>query len=561
MSRLNTKKLISFSIFINSDIVKSIFYGTSSFFTIFSIRFFQGKTDFFYQADSLFELASYHAFMNSEFNFPLFNTEKIFPNQDFSLIWLSSTEVYFFFLKIFKSIFNIYTFNPFPLYYYLNFLIFSYVIQKIVFELKIRNFLFVSIFHYMILLNPVFINRIVFHLGLITHWIIFIVIYFSIKVSRGNYTKLNNLASASGFSIYLHPYLAFMCSIIFFFYSIFVLLRKKTNYLISAFLIYISIIASYFLLILPPSLLAGGNDSYRGAWSAEFNSFFCGKIPNSFISSKLWCYRPYINYDHEGYLYLGLGVIFGLIFLLSNLKIFNKIIFNYFPLFASSFFLLILSFGNKWKIAHKQIFEFEPNFAFRLILDSFRSNGRLGWVFYYCIFIAVLFSVYKLKPKILSYIVLLVVFSLQVYDLQGNYLKNEINTFNNNEVPTEFINTSYEILKNNNELLHIYPDDRCFHYENFYYENDPYLFAIVHLSNGGSIDTSRLGRYSGKYADRKFCDDYEILNEIENDKPRQFVILKNFYVSISHKIVNYSCSEIQSYMQGGKILLYCKVNV
>jgi hypothetical protein len=561
MSRLKTKKLISFSIFINSDIVKSIFYGTSSFFTIFSIRFFQGKTDFFYQADSLFELASYHAFMNSEFNFPLFNTEKIFPNQDFSLIWLSSTEVYFFFLKIFKSIFNIYTFNPFPLYYYLNFLIFSYVIQKIVFELKIKNFLFVSIFHYMILLNPVFINRIVFHLGLITHWIIFIVIYFSIKVSRGNYTKLNNLALASGFSIYLHPYLAFMCSIIFFFYFIFVLLRKKTNYLISAFLIYISIIASYFLLILPPSLLAGGNDSYRGAWSAEFNSFFCGKIPNSFISSKLWCYRPYINYDHEGYLYLGLGVIFGLIFLLANLKIFNKIIFNYFPLFASSFFLLILSFGNKWKIAHKQIFEFEPNYAFRLILDSFRSNGRLGWVFYYCILIAVLFSVYKLKPKILSYIVLLVVFSLQVYDLQENYLKNEINTFNNNEVPTEFINTSYEILKNNNELLHIYPDDRCFHYKNFYYENDPYLFAIVHLSNGGSINTSRLGRYSGKYADRKFCDDYEILNEIENDKPRQFVILKNFYVSISHKIVNYSCSEIQSYMQGGKILLYCKVNV
>jgi hypothetical protein len=148
-----------------------------------------------------------------------------------------------------------------------------------------------------------------------------------------------------------------------------------------------------------------------------------------------------------------------------------------------------------------------------------------------------------------------------VYDLQENYLKNEINTFNNNEVPTEFINTSYEILKNNNELLHIYPDDRCFHYKNFYYENDPYLFAIVHLSNGGSINTSRLGRYSGKYADRKFCDDYEILNEIENDKPRQFVILKNFYVSISHKIVNYSCSEIQSYMQGGKILLYCKVNV
>ena len=109
--------------------------------------------------------------------------------------------------------------------------------------------------------------------------------------------------------------------------------------------------------------------------------------------------------------------------------------------------------------------------------------------------------------------------------------------------------------------MYIYPDDRCFHYKNFYYENDPYLFAIVHLSNGGSIDTSRLGRYSGKYSGREFCDKYEILNEIENDKPRQFVILKNFYDSISHKIVNYSCNEIESYMEDSKILLYCKVNV
>ena len=186
MSRLGSKRLTTLSLNRNLDILKSIFYGTSSFFAIFSIQFFQGKTRFFYQGDSLFELAAYHAFMNSEFNFPLFNSEKIFPNQDFSLIWLSSTEVYFFFLKILKSFFNVYFFNPFPFYYYLNFLIFSYVIQKLLLELKIKNIFYVSIFQYMILLNPVFINRIVFHLGLITHWIIFMVLYFSIKISREN---------------------------------------------------------------------------------------------------------------------------------------------------------------------------------------------------------------------------------------------------------------------------------------------------------------------------------------------------------------------------------------
>ena len=95
----------------------------------------------------------------------------------------------------------------------------------------------------MILLNPVFINRIVFHLGLITHWIIVLVLYFSIKISKENYIKLNNLAFISGFSLYFHPYLAFMCCIIFFFYFIFVLIRKKTKYLISSSIIYLFIVA------------------------------------------------------------------------------------------------------------------------------------------------------------------------------------------------------------------------------------------------------------------------------------------------------------------------------
>ena len=114
-----------------------------------------------------------------------------------------------------------------------------------------------------------------------------------------------------------------------------------------------------------------------------------------FINEKLWCYRPYINYDHEGYLYLGLGIIVGLAALLFNFKGFRQIFNSYYPLITSSVFLLLISFGNKWKIAHKQIFEFVPNTLFNTILESFRSNGRFGWLFYYCIFISVLVSINK----------------------------------------------------------------------------------------------------------------------------------------------------------------------
>ena len=75
--RTNLNKIFEFCK--KSDIFRSIFFGTLSFFIIFSLDFAQGRTDFFYQADSLFELAAYHSFMNTELRFPLFNTDKIFP--------------------------------------------------------------------------------------------------------------------------------------------------------------------------------------------------------------------------------------------------------------------------------------------------------------------------------------------------------------------------------------------------------------------------------------------------------------------------------------------------
>ena len=555
--RTNLNKI--FELCKKSDIFRSIFFGTLSFFIIFSLDFAQGRTDFFYQADSLVELAAYHSFMNTELRFPLFNTDKIFPGEDFSLIWLSSSQVYFFFLKILKSIFNIYFFNPFPLYYFLNFLIFSFVIQKLLNELNIYSLFQISIFQFMILLNPVFINRIVYHLNLISHWIIILVIYLSIKISREDYLSINKLAFVAGSSIYFHPYISFISSTVFIFYFGFVLLKQKIQYLMRSLLIFIVSISSYFFFILRPDNLIGGSDSYRGAWSAEFNSFFCARNPNPFINEKLWCYRPYINYDHEGYLYLGLGIIVGLSALLFNFKSFRQIFNSYYPLITSSVLLLLISFGNKWKIAHKQIFEFVPNTLFNTILESFRSNGRFGWLFYYCIFISVLISINKVKRKFIKYSFFLIVFSFQVADLQKNYLDYEMKIFNAKEKPTEFINTSLELVENNN-LLYIYPDDRCFHYENYYYENDPYLFAIIHLSNGGSINTSRLGRYSGKYADRQFCEVYNINKEIIEDRPFHFVILKDFYEPISDNFSNYSCDEISSYMESNKYLLYCTLN-
>ena len=553
-------KTSKLKIFFNkqSNLIYSFMFGTVAFSIIFSFKFLLDKTGFFYQADSLFELAAYHAFLNGETLYPIFNTNKIFPQDNFSLIWLSSSQIYFLILKAFKTIFNLYLFNPLPLYYLINFIIFSYIIQKILNELKVNNIFYISFFQLMILLNPVFINRIVYHLNLITQWSVLLVIYYSIKISRKNDTYYSKLAIFSGLSINLHPYLAFINAVVFMFYMVDSLFKRKYRIFVNSVSLYLLTFVTFFVFIIPPNKLIGESDNFRGAWSAEFNSFFCGNIPNEFLNSKLFCYRPYINYDHEGYLYLGFGVIVGVFYTLRYLIHIKTLLLNYYPLIISSILLLIIAFGNKWKLAHKQIFEFEPNIIFKIFLNAFRSNGRFGWLFYYLVFFGVLYSVYNMKASVVRVLSVLLIVVLQFNDLNINYTDYELKQFNNLQAPSEFIDTSRDLLKNNAYLLNIYPDDRCFHYENFYYQNDVYIFAIVHLSNGGSIDTSRLGRYSGIYFDRSFCDEYDILSQINKDNPKQFVIL-NSYVIDEPKLVNgFDCNNIKAYEKKGGTLLYCK---
>ena len=103
--RTNLNKI--FELCKKSDIFRSIFFGTLSFFIIFSLDFAQGRTDFFYQADSLFELAAYHSFMNTELRFPLFNTDKIFQEKIFFNIAFIFPSLFFLF-KNFEIHINIY---------------------------------------------------------------------------------------------------------------------------------------------------------------------------------------------------------------------------------------------------------------------------------------------------------------------------------------------------------------------------------------------------------------------------------------------------------------------
>ena len=547
--------------FVKDDNAKYVFLsimaGSISFFWIFSFQFLTNKTGFFYFADHLFDLTGYKALMNSDWSLPLTRVDNIFPGKDFSIILLNYMPGYLVPLKIFKSISGIYLINPFPFWYFLCFVLNSIFSGKILQLFKIRNPVIYIISIILIITNPLIINRMVFHVALAAHWLIIGTIYYYFKAEKENPTYFIKLSLFAAFSLYIHPYIAFMTSLIFGFLFLKLFFTNEKKVAVKGSLSYLVIVFSYFLLIFSPLDYLGNSDNYRGKWSAEFNSFFCSKYPINSINERFWCYEPFINYDHEGYAYLGLGIIIASIyFLFIPLKTI-KILKAYLPLFLSSLLLLIISFGNHWKIVDKQIFEFDYPIIFKQIIELFRANGRFSWVFYYCVYFFLIISLSKLNRNI-AILIFLFVSIFQFTDLNNIYSKYEKVYFNQMEKPEKLISLSSQLINIENGVLHILPDERCFHKENFGYVDDPLIFAIHYLDKGGKLYSTRIGRYSGEFGDREFCNNYSIENEINEKKPGHFVIMHLNMLKDSTYISKYNCKNIDPFLNKKYNPAYCE---
>ena len=129
-------------------------------------------TGFFYFADHIFDMTSYKAFMNSSWQFPLSEADNIYPQKNFSIILLNFIPAYLLPLKIIKSIFGIYIINPFLFWYIICFVLGAILQEKYLLLLRLKNpiVFFLSIF--LVITNPLMINRMVYHIALSSHWII-----------------------------------------------------------------------------------------------------------------------------------------------------------------------------------------------------------------------------------------------------------------------------------------------------------------------------------------------------------------------------------------------------
>ena len=283
----------------------------------------------------------------------------------------------------------------------------------------------------LLITNPVLIFR-GMHPSLCAHWLILGSFYFYLKQTDKqnvipNFKKqtLIFLLAAT-----INPYFGFMI-------AGFVVILALKNYFFDKsltikqafFLPIISIFGAVLFWIIFGMLKLGTSTNLDvGNIYGQLYSFNLNALFNSYgFYSK---YIPQIGMlndsQHEGFLYLGLGLItivlislFFLAYFIYVGKINRKQLFLL-PLFLLCLIMLVFATSNIVTFGTKIIFEY-PTFGIIQKLGSiFRATGRFAWPFYYLLIIMaiIVFSKIKLINSV-KVLLLLALTSFQLYDIEN----------------------------------------------------------------------------------------------------------------------------------------------
>ena len=529
----------------------SISIGFLTYIFIFGSDFLLSKTTFFYNFDHPLFLTGYLAFINDTWHFPLAVTDNIYPNDNFSIVWTDSIPIFSIILKIVYTLVGIKLVNPFPLWYLLCFLLFSFYIGKIL-QLKTNNYFFYILGTILLTNTPLMVNRMIFHSALSAHWLVVAGLYYYLLNQQNHYKYLNRHAVNTGISLFIHPYIFTIVLPIYFVSLINALAKKVFNSIFRSILVFGSLIVFYTFGILTNFNQGVYERPDYVKYRAEFNSFFCGEQPVEIIDKYLWCHPPYTQIHHEGYGYLGIGIIFLFACLIFQpKKMFKSLKENSLMLFVL-IAMVIYSFGNKWKIGHVQIFEFEPIYLHKELLYIFRSTGRYTWAFYYFLCFFVVIKLLKLKNKSVVGVLLLVATTFQINE-SINIYPGKSGWFQLNEPPNMQLSTSKEIIDNDlSQILHVLPDERCASMP----QADHYIIALEFLNAGGTVQTTRTSRL---LIDFDFCDNYSVSKSLDFYDPYHFVIADIQKVQ-NNVLKNYQCVKLDRYLHTDSNPAYCKKN-
>ena len=286
-------------------------------------------------------------------------------------------------------------------------------------------------------LNPLLFYR-VMHPGTTAHWMIFASLYYyllpvdSQNVLRLNIKQVILLVLAALINPYLFLFLAgfnFILPFRHYFYDKLLSLKQAALFFFTSILL---VLLSWYVL----GMISFNNEvsmevsnSY-GLYGANLNTFFNSGGFSSIFPSR----KSYVDFQYEGYAYLGLGMMIFLLLSFGFMLFFHftgkkKIRFDktLLPLLILTIGLTLFAITHVITFADKLLIELPIPDLLNKLGSVFRASGRFIWLLYYLlIFTAVVFYQRvpisnKFKVPVLTLMLFIQLYDIQPYFQRWNF--------------------------------------------------------------------------------------------------------------------------------------------
>ena len=160
-----------------------------------------------------------------------------------------------------------------------------------------------------------------------------------------------------------------------------------------------------------------------GLFRANLDSFFDSDNHQGW--SRILPDLASVEYDHEGFAFLGIGILIllaiSLIVLFFNQKKINIDAKKVLPISCLGLMYFIFSLSNNVVLGDTELFQYDIPAFLNFITKPFRSSGRFIWLPFYLIYCFIFYILSRNWCRQYSRILVLIFFALQIYDSSEIY--------------------------------------------------------------------------------------------------------------------------------------------
>ncbi|MBK5012061.1 hypothetical protein IAE33_003921 [Pseudomonas sp. S60] len=354
-------------------------------------------------------ISGFHAFFNAPFGYPLLAFDSINYPQGTRATFMDTIPLYALLLKLVVPS-SYAPFNPYGVWVGLAFLGQAVCAWWILRELEVKSWLALVALVVCLLIFPAFTARVT-HISLMTHWIILAAIALYLRGQRLGQVPVAGWTALLVAGFYINIYLCVMASAIY----VANWLAKPRDYrwldVPRALLPFVIIGASLWVTVFPMDSTNVAKESGFGTFSMNLLAPFAGgkffPIENAEMPGQ-----------YEGFNYLGLGVLLGLLagLVLGGRRALRWAADNW-PLVLVMLGLTLYALSDTlyWG-THQVLVVHYPAFM-EAITTQFRASGRFFWPVGYALTIAAIVLLYRRLPKPVFALAMLVLVVVQVADM------------------------------------------------------------------------------------------------------------------------------------------------